>query len=70
MTWGGAPREEVAEEMGCHWCASDKGGGRGHGLMGREQRGKGGWWWDCTVRRAKLREEALASWTDRGGWAE
>lgn len=28
--------------MGCHWCASDKGGGRGRVLMGREQRGKGG----------------------------
>jgi len=37
--------------------------------MGREQRGKGGQWWDCSVGRAKLREEALASWTEGGGWA-
>lgn len=37
----GAPRKEVGKRPGCHWFASDKGGGRGRVLMGREQRGKG-----------------------------
>ena len=37
---------------------------------GKGTKREGGWWEDCTVRRAKPREEALASWTDGGGWAE
>lgn len=39
LTWGGG--SGTAGSMGCHWCASDKGGGRGRVLLGREQRGKG-----------------------------
>lgn len=66
--------------MGCHWCASDKGGGRGGVLMGREQRGKGvGRGWDSSGR-AEPREEELPaagqrrlgrsedSHTQRSGW--
>lgn len=36
-----ALREEVAEGMGCHWCTSDKGGGRGS-ANGKETKREGG----------------------------
>lgn len=59
----------MEETTACHWCASDKGGGRGRGPMGREQRGKGGWGGGGTAPgRAKPREEELpASWTEEAG---
>lgn len=59
--------------MGFHWCASDKGGGRGS-ADGKGTKRVGGagvcvWWWGSSGRSAKLWEEALASWTEGGGWA-
>lgn len=51
--------------MGCHWCTSDKGGGRGS-AGGKETKREGAPGAGRLGRSARLPGEALASWTEGG----